>query len=319
MPRILLLICCALTLMACQPKTKEFQAITTDAVYNADLSQDAQLLLISTANTGLQLWDLKQKSPRYNWNHGQENQANDVIDVAISPNNQFAASMTKDSLVIWQINDGQAVGWWSLPATARSITTADNGHTLVGLSNGSVMSLSVVQNKLIEFLGHQEKINSVAINAAGTLALSGGNDGKVILWETQTGQPLQEWQLDSRITKVLLNNAGTRSFASDITGNANIWQSGDGKKISSLDIKRRQINFSAAKFVSDDSQLLTGTPAKDVMLWDSQTGQLLGKWQAQVTKTTKNRGAVVYSVAMTQPDKIISFSSKGLLETFSPK
>lgn len=109
-------------------------------------------------------------------------------------------------------------------------------------------------------------MNSVFISADGKRALSGGNDGKVMLWRAQTGQPIQpiqpiqEWQLTSWITNVAINDAGSLSFASDIIGNATVWQSDTGQSISYLDINRRQMNFSSARFVNNDQQLLTGTP-----------------------------------------------------------
>ncbi|MBR9729378.1 WD40 repeat domain-containing protein [Shewanella intestini] len=317
MIRFLLLVCYTVLLSGCQPAPSEFQTITTDAVYNAELSRDGKYLIISTANNGVQLWDTNKKVKKYQWVHGKSGQANDVIDAAISPNAQYAATLNKDSLVVWDIQTGKSVGWWSLPATARSVAISNNGHVLVGLVDASVMSLSIVQNKLIQFLGHQEKINSVSISANGTLALSGGNGGKVILWETQTGQPLHQWQLSSRITKVLLSDDGKLSFAADITGDANIWHSGNAGVVGKLNIKRRQISFSAAKFVNNDTQILTGTPAREVMLWQIDSGKLDKKWHVQLTKNTKNKGAVVYSVAMRQPDKVMSISSKGLLEIFS--
>ncbi|MCU7376040.1 hypothetical protein PEC18_35950 [Paucibacter sp. O1-1] len=161
------------------------------------------------------------------------------------------------------------------------------------------MSLSPQKNRLIQFLGHQEKVNSVSISADGETALSGGNDGKIILWNSQTGQPMQQWQMDSRITKVLINDSGSISLAADITGNANLWHSNSGDSLSQLDIKRRQMNFSAVRFVKNDTQLLTGTPSKEIFLWQVDSGKQTGHWQVQLSKNTQNRGAVVYSAAMT--------------------
>ncbi|WP_394130580.1 WD40 repeat domain-containing protein [Shewanella maritima] len=316
MPRIYMLIFCAFWLTACQPQAQDTQVITTQAVYSADISTDGGLLMISTANNGVQLWDIHQHSIKYQWQHGQDQQ-NTVIDTAISNNNRYAATLSSDSLAIWDINDGRSLGWWSLPAYAQHVAIADNGHTLVGLIDGSVMSLSILQNRLIQFLGHQEKVNGVAIMATGTLALSGDNAGKVILWQTQTGQPIHQWQMDSRISHIALSDDGKLSFAADITGNGTIWQNQDATEVSQLNIKRRQMNFSAAKFTQQNQYLLTGTPSKEVFLWQVDNGKRLNRWEVQLTKNTKVRGAVVYSVAQHQADKVLSISSKGLLETFT--
>ncbi|GGB56781.1 hypothetical protein K8B83_19795 [Shewanella inventionis] len=315
---LMLLFCstwlCVWCLSACQPVPSQSIEITTDASYSASLSDNAELALISTANNGVQVWDLSGPSMTYQWLQGKKDNTSNVIDTAISANNTFAATISSDSLAIWRLDDGSSVGWWSLPSYAQSVAIADNGQTLVGLVDGSVMSLSPQQNRLIQFLGHQEKVNSVSISADGQKALTGGNDGKVMLWYSQSGQPIQQWQLSSRITKVLISDSGNLSFAGDITGNAAIWQSTSGTQISQLNIIRRQMNFSSARFVKNDQQLLTGTPSKEIFLWLVGSGTQVGHWQVQLSKNTQNRGAVVYSAAMTPNGAIVSISSQGLIE-----
>ena len=301
-------------LSACQPSPNKVVILTTDASYSASLSNDGNIALISTANNGVQVWDLTIPSLSYQWLQGKKDNTSNVIDTAISANRNFAATISRNSLAIWRLDNGTSVGWWSLPSYAQSVAIANNGHTLIGLADGSVMSLSPANKRLIQFLGHNEKVNSVSISADGNKALSGGNDNKVILWQTQTGQPIQQWQLSSRITKVLINESGSLSFAGDITGNAMIWHSSSGAELSQLKIIRRQMNFSSAHFVNDDQQLLTGTPSREIFLWQVDSGEKRGHWKVQLSKNTQNRGAVVYSAVMTEPGSIVSISSQGLVE-----
>jgi len=314
----MLLFCSTLVLTgllsACQPSPTQVHVITTDASYSASLSNDATIALVSTAHNGVQVWDLSHSSLSYQWFQGQQQNTSNVIDTAISANNLYAATISSHSLAIWRLTDGSSVGWWSLPSYAQSVAIANTGQTLVGLVDGSVMSLSPEKSRLIQFLAHKEKVNSVSISADGNSALSGDNDGKVILWQTQTGQPQQQWQLSSRVTKVLINDSASLSFASDITGNATLWQSDTGTLISHLDINRRQMNFSTARFVNNDQQLLTGTPSREIFLWQINSGKQVSHWQVQLSKNTQNRGAVVYSATMPAPGSIVSISSQGLVE-----
>ncbi|MGX9460032.1 WD40 repeat domain-containing protein [Shewanella sp. A14] len=305
---------CVWLLSACQPSPSKVMVLTTDASYSASLSNDANVAIVSTANNGVQVWDLAGPTMSYQWLQGKKENTSNVIDTAISANKVFAATISSSSLAIWRLNDGSSVGWWSLPSYAQNVAIANNGQTLVGLVDGSVMSLSPQKNLLIQFLGHQEKVNSVSISADGQKALSGGNDGNVILWHSQTGQPIHQWQLNSRITKVLINDSGSLSFASDITGNATVWQSEPGTALSQLKIIRRQMNFSSARFVHNDQQLLTGTPSREIFLWQTDSGKKLGHWQVQLSKNSQNKGAVVYSAAMTEQGSIVSISSQGLVE-----
>ncbi|QLE84370.1 WD40 repeat domain-containing protein [Shewanella sp. Scap07] len=302
-------------LSACQPKIADQQLISQPS-YSATISEDAQLALISTSNADLQLWDLNTKQQKYHWVHGAENNS-DAIDTAISPNGRFAASLSKQSVALWQISDGQSLGWWSLPASGQSVAISNRGNLLVGLSDASVMSLDPQQNRLIQFLGHSEKINRVAISANGDIAISGANDNQTIVWRTDTGQPLQQWTLDSRVTQVALNHDASLAFAGDSTNMAKVWQVSDGNLISELNIKRRTMNFSTARFTNDGQWLMTGTPAREVILWQVQNGKKIANWRVNRTEHAQIKGAVVYSVANMANQHLISFSSNGLLETWA--
>ncbi|WP_028772540.1 WD40 repeat domain-containing protein [Shewanella waksmanii] len=302
-------------LSACQPKTADQQLISQPS-YSATISEDAQLALISTSNADLQLWDLNTKQQKYHWVHGAENNS-DAIDTAISPNGRFAASLSKQSVALWQISNGQSLGWWSLPASGQSVAISNRGNLLVGLSDASVMSLDPQQNRLIQFLGHSEKINRVAISANGDIAISGANDNQTIVWRTDTGQPLQQWTLDSRVTQVALNHDASLAFAGDSTNMAKIWQVSDGNLISELNIKRRTMNFSTARFTNDSQWLMTGTPAREVILWQVENGKKIANWRVNRTEHAQIKGAVVYSVANMANQHLISFSSNGLLETWA--
>lgn len=313
----LLIICTMWTvtlLSACQPSNEQGILLTEDPIYSASLSDDATLAVISTANNGVQLWDLTKGKVRYQWLQGKD--ANTVVDVALSPNKQFAASLSQDSVALWKISDGSSHGAWSLPSWGQAVAVADNGALLIGLRDGSVMSLAAGQQRLIQFLGHSEKVNSVAISADGKVALSGSNDNQVILWQAQTGQPLQTWTLASRVVKVALSDNGHLSFASDSTDDARIWDNAQGSQLSKLRIFRRTMNFTTARFVEQDTQLITGTPAREILLWQLKDGKKIANWQAQLTKNAQIKGAVVYSVA-NHDQQIISISSNGLLEHFA--
>jgi len=314
MRKIFTLIFCTVLITACQPKAIETHQLITEPSYDASLSEHGNLALVSTANSGLQLWDLKTNQQIFTWIHGEAN--NSAVDTSISPNQAFAASMSRNSVALWNISDGSSQGWWSLPSSGQSVAVANNGALLIGLNDGSVMSLHPNNGSLIKFLGHTEKVNNVSLSADGRLALTGSNDQHAILWNAITGQPIHDWQLDNRIISVALNQSGSLSFIGDSTNIAKIIDNKQGESISQLKILRRKMNFSTARFSNHDTLLITGTPAREVIVWSIETGRKLAKWQVQRTKRAQIKGAVVYSVANSDPNQIISISSNGLVETW---
>jgi len=315
MKKIYTLVFCALFITACLPKAIQTHQLIIEPSYDASLSEQGDLVLVSTANSGLQLWDLKTKQQKFTWIHGEAN--NSAVDTSISPNQAFAASLSRSTVALWSIADGSSQGWWSLPSSGQSVAVANNGALLIGLNDGSVMSLRPNSSSLIKFLGHTEKVNSVSLSADGRLALTGSNDQHAILWNAATGQPIHDWQLNNRIISVSLNQLGTLSFIGDSTNIAKIIDNKRGESISQLKILRRKMNFSTARFSNNDTLLITGTPAREVIVWSVESGKKIAKWQVQRTKRAQTKGAVVYSVANSDPNKIISISSNGLVETWS--
>ncbi|QSX37868.1 WD40 repeat domain-containing protein [Shewanella sedimentimangrovi] len=314
MHHILMLLFCTLLLSGCDSGPEAAMTLTQGPSYSATLSADGKLAMVSTDKNGVQLWQLAPLSLKYQWQ--QDSDSNAVIATALSDNAGYAASLSRESVALWRLSDGSAVGWWSLPSAGQALAVADNGTLLVGLSDGSVMSMAPGQKSLIQFLGHSEKINAVALTANGTLALSAGNDGQAILWQTATGQPLRSIEMDSRVLMVALSPDGTLGFASDSTANAVIWDNQSGALLSKLAIKRRQMTFSSARFSADNTLLMTGTPAREVQVWDSVEGKLVNQWQVTASPKPNIKSAVVYSVAgpLARSHQFISISSNGLVE-----
>ncbi|MCL1074276.1 WD40 repeat domain-containing protein [Shewanella dokdonensis] len=311
----LLQICSALLLgailVSCSPSPLSSKTLLTEPSYSASLSQDGQYALLSNKD-GIFFWDVNQPQPRYHWIQGSQN--NDVIATDISPNNQYAITMSNDSVALWRTADGSALGWWSLPVTAQAVAVANNGQFLAGLADGSVMALNPQHQVLIKFLGHHEKVNSVAISADGSLALTADNAAKVLLWHTGNAQIQQQWQLPSRVLNVTMSPDGRLLFMSDSTGDAWIRDGLSGKTISKLKITTRQMNFSSARFIQNNTRLLTGTPARELQLWQTATGKKIASWQVSLPNKPLPQSAVVYSVSQWQGNSVQSLSSTSLLE-----
>ncbi|MBT1444297.1 WD40 repeat domain-containing protein [Shewanella sp. JM162201] len=299
----------------CAPVAPDKVLVLTESPsYGAMLNQSSTEALLSTEDNGVELWQLSPKTLKHRWQHGAA--GNESVELALSQNGEFAASLSRDSVALWRTADGAQVGWWSLPEPGQSIAVANQGSLLIALVDGSVMSLVGGQQKLIRFLGHSEKVNSVALSADGRLALSGGNDYRAILWQASTGQPISEQQFGARVLKVALSADGSQAFAADAKADARIFATDSGKEVSRLRIKQRSLTFSSARFSGDNQLLLTGTPFREVMRWQVSDGKLLTRWQAGLSTRPQIKGAVVYSVATSDDPGVaaVSISSSGKVE-----
>ena len=298
----------------CTPAGTPIINMDDSGVYSAALSQDGTLALISSSQQ-ITLWDVTTLKPKYQWWQGDRR--DNVIAVALSNNNQYAATLSLNSVVLWNIANGKAVGWWSLSGQAQTVAVANTGQLLIGLSDATVLYLAPDHQRLIKFMGHQQKVNSVALSDDGTLALSGGNGAKAILWRTSDAKILQQWPTDSRIMQTTLSGDGTLAFVSDSSGHGFIWDQKRQRKVSQLNIQRRQMNFTTARFIKHNSELLTGTPDRQWQLWQVANGDKLRSQRVAIPAKPQPPGAVVYAVSQWRNNSIQTISSSGLLERWS--
>ncbi len=321
--QILFMLSLTLLISACQPNSQQplqRHLQTAGGAYAADISEDAHFSVVSSTVRGIDLWDIEKNQIIYNWSQQQDNSDNLVLLLDMAANNSHVMSANSKTFALWNMKTGQSEGYWQVrESTIRDIAVANNGrYVLIGKSNGVVVHLTLATGRRLEFLGHQEKINSVDMLPNGRVAISGGNDFVAYVWDTQSGQVIYRFNHPTRVSKVALDSKGRFAFSADSRKNANIWDLKTGKLISKLQYTQRQEIFSSVHFSPDGKTLLTGSPSRKVSVWDIATGKRLHEWFVPPKDKKRASGAVVYSVAygdkIQNQQVIFTLSSSGYLE-----
>jgi len=284
----------------------------TDGALAAAISQDGSLALVSSSFNNLILWDLTTNAQKFRWQQGSQNL---VLFTAISPNNKYAVSADKDSFVVWDIATGKSLTYTKVrESSIRDIVIANNGNLLIGKVNGVVVHVDIFSGRRIEFLGHSEKINSVALSPNGRYALSGSNDYTALFWDTKTAQVIHRFLHPSRITKVALDSSGKYAFSAGSKRQSSIWDLKNGTEVSRLQYLSRSRIFSAVTFSKDSTQLFTGSPGRLLNRWDSQTGQQLEQWKVTPRKDSRPVSSVILAISEPTSGKLVTESSSGYAE-----
>ncbi|GAA0854964.1 hypothetical protein [Aliiglaciecola litoralis] len=299
-------------------KPEKTLRLAVEGAYMADISADRSLAVISTSQEGILVWDMKTEQQRYKWSHEEEGEANSntVGLVHIAADNSHVVTADREAFALWDLSNGEPVGFWRIDeASVRDIAVSNGGRgILVGRGNGKVMFFEPQTGRRLEFLGHQEKINSVDLSPNGYYALTGSNDYIAYLWDTRSGQVIHRFTHTSRVTKVALDDEGRFAFTADSKRGARIWDLQTGEEISQLSYIQRQKIFSSATFSDDGQYLITGSPGRALNLWSVQTGSEVQEWRVSPKVGTQPQSAIIYAASFIQDNQIMTVSSSGLAE-----
>lgn len=284
-------------------------------LFDAEFSNDGRFAVVSSFNDGASFWDLVANSRLYEWRHDDSDEGQ-VSHIAFATNSSHVITANGRTFVVWDVATGRSTGYWSVDADISDVALSNNGdYVLLGLKDGRAIHITQKTGRRLEVVAHRnERVVCVDLSADGAIAATGGNDGRVIIWNTVTGDELHAMEHSARIAIAKFDPLGERLFTADERGRATIWDLNSGDRLTDLKLDTRQHLISAARFSSDGAQLLVGFPGRDVRLFDSANGQAVKSWRTPVrTKGWIPQGSTVYAVAFNDSESsIIAESSNGL-------
>lgn len=304
----------ACTEQSIDPKTQITHAV--EGAYGANISNDGKFSVVSSIHHSLSYWDLEKGALLYSWSLQQSSADNLVFTTDIADNNSHVVTANRESFALWNTTTGESEGYWKVrESNIRDIAVANNGdYVLIGKSNGVVVHVNINNGRRLEFVGHQEKVNTVDMLPNGRIAISGSNDFVAYVWDTQTGQVIYRFNHPSRVTKVAIDPKGRFAFTADSKKDSHIWNLKTGKLISSLQYTNRQEIFSSVSFSPKGDLLVTGAPSRKVSIWQIGTGERVKSWRVTPRKDIRPAGAVVYSAVFRDNNHILTESSAGYSE-----
>jgi WD40 repeat protein len=309
-----------LFLLGCSfPQSKPLHSLVQapNGAYAAAFSSDMSISVVSDADNGLVVWNLEWNQILFDWSLDGEGDIGNIVSlIHIAYDKSYVVSADREVFALWNLTTGEPEGLWKIDESSiRDVAVSNQGEgILVGRGNGKVLFFNPLSGRRIEFLGHQEKINSVDLSPNSYYALTGGNDYTAYLWDTRSGQIVHSFIHPSRVTYVKLDSDGRYAFTADSQKQARIWDLQTGKEVSTLNYIERQRIFSSARFSKDGKHLLTGSPSRLMTLWDVESGSIVKEWRVNPKPKTNPPSAVVYAVGFYEDNQVYSISSSGLAE-----
>ena len=204
-----------------------------------------------------------------------EGHTDSVYNVAFSPDGNLLASQSRDGTVnIWNPNTRQLL---------RTLNTKDSGGIAFS-PDGNVLASGASTDKVVNlwnpntgehlnsFKGHEADVNRVIFRPDGDVLASGSSDGKVHLWDPETGELLRI--LNTNKLAGLAFSADSRILANGSWEGAlvKIWNPETGQPLHTLK-PAVDVVFDVA--FSPNENILASSGWSGIDLWAADTGEHL--------------------------------------------
>ena len=241
-------------------------------ITSAVISPDGKKALSANSNKGFELWDLgKGRKIREFFGSRQW-----VESVAFSPDGKTVLSGGFDGLIeLWDLKTGRQI--WTFADHTESVTSVaflPDGKTAVFASGRRPRLLDLHTGKEIRaFIDGTEYVgvNSVALSPDNQVAVAGGWDKTLTLWDLRTGRQIRKltghvgW-----VNSVAISFDGKMILSGSDDTKLKLWDLATGAEIRTFNGHSGSI-LSVA-FSPDGKTVLSGSEDTTVKLWDLATG-----------------------------------------------
>lgn len=216
--------------------------------------------------------------------------------VAFTPDGRQAVSGTLDgNVLLWDVLTGRLERVFQKIhlniITSIATATLPNKRTVV-LSGGypKIDAIASSRDKLLvlwnletgrvirPLVGHDHTVTSVAVNTAGTLAVSGSYDKQVIVWDILSGKPLHRFKGHAgKVTGVVFGPDDRYVLSSSDDMSVWMWDLSSGKKVRRFTGHTYRVtclDFSH----SHPTLFITGSGDHTIRLWDLNSGDELARY-----------------------------------------
>lgn len=285
--------------------------LAAQGLYAGALSGESSLALVGSLNHGASLWHTGDHARVFNWNH-EAGRFSELVAAEFSPDGTRAVTTDPRTLVVWDTASGDALVYWTTPATALDVALGNDGRVLMGLSDHSAVLFDAASGAHLETFLHDGVVGSVALSADARWALTGSDDETAVLWDTASGEAVHRFRQDNPVRAVALSAAGRYAFVASQSRLAAVYDGASGDRALVLDERNRGIT--TARFSADERWLLVGYVNRSVELWDVVAGRRVHGWRTARRSPWYNNGAAVIDVGFSgSPQRFFALAGDGRL------
>lgn len=282
----------------------------TDLVWSGSFSPDSKTVVTAGEDGVAIVWDVATGSPI-----ASLKKHNGVVAWAsYSPDGRRIASAGQDhTVVVWDAKTYSPLATCRGPASdiTHVVFNADSTALVASSKDGTVWVWDLnCQTKIQEFVypdsGTAERIFwSAEFSPDKKRVLTAGADGKVRIWNIETGKQERIIQHNTIVSSAVYSADGTQILTASWDSTAKVWDADTGRQLNVLAGHTDAVH--SAVFLPDGHRIVTGSFDKSARIWDLASG-------GERPALRSHRGRVW--TAYTSPDdkRIVSAGSDGIIQ-----
>jgi WD40 repeat protein len=299
----------SLLLTACSSgkQPERFDELTQQGAHSLCLNQDASFAFAGSIHHGGSLWRIQPFDRLYNWNH-QAGKNSSIVSCDFSPEGEFVATTDNRSIALWNTKTGEAIWLWNAPGDIHDISLSSNGqYALLAMADYTATLFDIKNGGIKRTLRHEGIVYDVSMDKQGKLAASASDDSTARIWDLNSGKQLHLLKHDNQVRSAEISADGRLVFTSALGDPGRLWDARTGKVIKEFPITSGF--FNSARFSKDSSQLLTGSSAGKIQLWETKTAELKNSWQAVPRNKWVSNNVLIEDVAFAKQGYVASGSN----------
>jgi WD40 repeat protein/serine/threonine protein kinase len=277
-----------------------------DLVGSVDWSPDGTRLLTSSWDHTVVVWDARS-GERLVTLRGQRRIARFA---RFSPDASLVFAGGDDSTgYLWNARSGRLVALFRGQAGTLALGEfSRDGRRLLSVCNDARLWTVPIAARRLEWEGHRDKVESVAVSRDGTRLVTASRDGTAKIWDAQTLE-LERTLVGhaGRLHSAAFSSDGRRVVTAAYDSTASVWDAGSGDELAVLRGHHDLLNGSA--FDPTGERVVTSSKDGTTGVWD---------WRAQrrLLELTVNRGEVVRSGFSPDGSRVVAITRDGAATVF---